>query len=470
MEETKMGQLIPKGGKIGWFGALAQGLGTNAPAGVTALYFVGIASMVGADLPLLVLLAFLVYLGMTLIVYEWSKIVSSSYSWVAIQKKGYNSSFMAFTAGWTYFFYYFIPIFAFAMIGEAAFIEFLSPSLAVKFPYIWIVIVIVMTIEVSIFVWYGIKPNLKYVLVTGIAEITFLIIASLIIIVKAGALNTPTVFTLSPIHGNTSALFIALVLSITTFGGLNSVIPLGEETKNAKKNIPKALIVLAGLLAAPLILSSYAETIGFGVSNMASFAVSPDPGLIVFEKFLGVIGFGLLAIFVINSFNSAMITDVNSSIRMTFGLSRDNVVFPKVFRELNKHGQPGKAGIITVVVNAILAIVLGLIMGPLVAGTFMIIWFSFYSYLNHALAGGGLIIYHKKHGTLKVLTHVVVPVIIIITLIAAIFYSVYPSLPAEPYTLAPVFAFLWIVIGWVIYFYLKKKDPEKMAKFGDSSF
>lgn len=469
MEEKKE-QLIPKGGQVGWLRALAQGLGTNAPAGVTALYFVGIAAMVGADLPLLVLLAFIVYLGMTLIVYEWSKIVSSSYSWAAIQKKGYNSSFMAFTAGWTYFFYYFIPIFAFAMVGEAGFIELLSPTIASEFPYIWIIVVLVMTVEVCIFVWFGIKPNLNYVIVTGIAEICFLIIASLIIMIKAGSLNTPVVFTLAPVHGNLSDLFIALVLSITTFGGLNSVIPLGEETKDAKKNIPKALLVLSGLLGAPLILSAYAETIGFGISNMASYAVSPDPGLIVFEKFLGIIGFGLLAIFVINSFNSALITDVNSSIRMTFGFARDKVVFPKVFSELNKHGQPGKAGIITAVTNAILAIVLGLIMGPFVAGLFMIIWFSFYSYLNHALAGGGLILYHRKHGSLKLLTHVVVPVAIIITLVAAIFYSVYPSLPAEPYTLAPVFAFLWIVVGWIIYFYLKKKDPEKMAKFGDSSF
>lgn len=466
---SEIKSLAPKGGQFGWLRALSQGLGTNAPAGVTALYFVGIAAMVGADLPLLVVLAFVIYLGMTVIVYEWSKIVASSYSWAAIMKKGYNSSFMAFTAGWTYFFYYFIPIFAFAMVGEAGFVELLSPSIASRFPYIWIIVVVIMTVEVSIFVWFGIKPNLNYVLVTGMAEIAFLIVASLIIIIKAGNLNTPIVFSLSPVHGNIGALFIALVLSITTFGGLNSVIPLGEETKDAKKNIPKALMVLAILLGLPLILSAYAETIGFGVSNMTAFAVSPDPGLIVFGKFLGVIGFGVLAIFVVNSFNSALVTDVNSSIRMTFGFSRDRVVFPKIFSELNKYGQPGKAGIITAVTNGVLAIVLGLIMGPFIAGIFMIIWFSFYSYLNHALAGAGLILYHRKKGTLKLITHVVIPVAVIVTLIAAILYSVYPSLPAEPYTLAPVFALLWVIAGWIIYFILKKKDPEKMAKFGDVS-
>jgi len=103
-----MQKLTPKEGEFGTWRALAQGLGTNAPAGVTALYFVGIAGMVGADLPLLVILAFIVYLGMTVIVSEWSKEVATSYSWAAIQKKGFNSSFMAFTGGWTYFFYYFL--------------------------------------------------------------------------------------------------------------------------------------------------------------------------------------------------------------------------------------------------------------------------------------------------------------------------------------------------------------------------
>ena len=464
-----MQKLTPEKGEFGVWRALAQGLGTNAPAGVTALYFVGIAGMVGADLPLLVTLAFIVYLGMTVIVSEWSKEVSSSYSWAAIQKKGFNSSFMAFTGGWTYFFYYFIPIFAFAMVGEAGFVQFIDPSLAVKFPYLWIVVVLIMTVEASIFVWLGIRPNLNYVIITGIAEVSFLIIASLIIIVKAGSLNTISVFTLSPVRGNITSIFIALVLSITTFGGLNSVIPVAEETKNPKKNVPRALYILAGLLAIPLIISAYAETIGWGIGNMASFSVSPDPGLVVFGKYLGIVGFTILAIFVMNSFNSALITDVNSSIRMTFGFSRDGVLFPKIFSEINKHGQPGKAGIITAVTNGVMAIVLGLIMGPFTAGLFMIIWFSFYTYLNHALAGVGLLLYHRKRGTLKIIRHVVIPLAVLVTLIAAILYSVYPTLPAEPYTLAPVFALLYIIVGWIIYYFLKKRDPEKMARFGDTT-
>lgn len=462
-------RLAPKGGGVGWLRALAQGLGTNAPAGVTALYFVGIAGLVGADMPLIVALAFLIYLGMTLIVYEWSKIVASSYSWVAIQKKGYNSSFMAFTGGWTYFFYYFIPVFAFAMIGEATFASLLSPSIAVSYPWLWIPIVILLTAEAGIFVWFGIKPNLTYVLVTGISEVVFLTITSLVIIFKSGGLNTTEVFTLAPVHGNVTAIFIALVLSITTFGGLNSVIPVAEETKDPKKNIPKSLLWLALILGVPLILSAYAQTIAFGVGNMGTYAGLPDPGILIYEKVLGVGAAMVLAFFVVNSFNSALITDVNSSIRMTFGFSRDGVIFPKVFSELNKYGQPGKSGLITAIVNGVFAIVTGIILGPLVAGLFMIIWFSFYSYLNHGMAGIGLMLYHSRNKSLKVVRHVIIPLVVVAVLFAAAFYSVYPTLPGEPYTLAPVFAFLWVLAGWIIYFYLKKKNPEKMAKFGDTT-
>ena len=49
--------------------ALAQGLGTNGPAAVTALFFVGIAGAVGGSMTLVIVLAFVIYCGMTLITY-----------------------------------------------------------------------------------------------------------------------------------------------------------------------------------------------------------------------------------------------------------------------------------------------------------------------------------------------------------------------------------------------------------------
>jgi hypothetical protein len=68
--------------------ALSQGLGTNGPAAVTALFFVGLAGLIGGSLPFVLVLSFLIYLGMTLITYEWSREVSSAYSWAAYHKEG----------------------------------------------------------------------------------------------------------------------------------------------------------------------------------------------------------------------------------------------------------------------------------------------------------------------------------------------------------------------------------------------
>ena len=48
---------------------------------MTALFFVGIAGAVGGSMTLVIVLAFVIYSGMTLVTYEWSKEVASAYSW-----------------------------------------------------------------------------------------------------------------------------------------------------------------------------------------------------------------------------------------------------------------------------------------------------------------------------------------------------------------------------------------------------
>lgn len=78
-------------------------------------------------------------------------------------------------------------------------------------------------------------------------------------------------------------------------------------------------------------------------------------------------------------------------------------------------------------------------------------------------------VYHLRNKSLKLVRHMIIPLAtVIIALAAAMFYSVYPTLPTEPFTLAPVCSLLWVIIGFAVYFYLKRKDPEKMARFGDT--
>ncbi|MEM0272940.1 MAG: APC family permease [Thermoprotei archaeon] len=452
-------------GSLNMWHALAQGLGTNGPAAVTALFFVGIASLVAGSTPLVVLLAFIVYSGMTVIVYEWSKEVAASHSWVAIQRKGVGR-LGAFFGGWGYWYYYMTGYAGFAILGFASFAYVLFPQVGQTYPWLWIPISLIVIAETTILVYFGIKPSTTYVLYTGLAEVVFLIATSIALIVRVGPNNTPTPFTPNPAGGWTPIL-VSMVLGIATFGGMNSVIPVAEETKDPKRNVPKALVVLALILGITLIMNSYAQTVAFGVSKMSGYAGLPDPGIIIYTTYFGAAVAALYALFVLNSFNSSAVAFANNAVRMSYGLAREGVLFPTTFAKINKHGVPGRNTIISGIINAIVALTAGLIFGPLNGGLFLIVNNTILNYLNHILAGAGLIRYHNSKHTLRIIRHVLIPITVSVALAAAIFYEVYPA-PSPPLNYAAYVTAAWIALGFAVYTILRRTNPTAIEKIGQT--
>ncbi len=116
-------------------------------------------------------------------------------------------------------------------------------------------------------------------------------------IILAGNRNTVDVF--YPISGN---IFIASIFAISTFGGLNGVIPLSMESRDPRKTVAKSLIIVSIILGIAIIMNSYAQTIIFGPSNMSYYSSIPDPGILIYSEYLYPIISFILILFVINSF------------------------------------------------------------------------------------------------------------------------------------------------------------------------
>ena len=447
--------------------ALAQGLGTNGPAAVTALFFVGIAGAVGSSMTLVIVLAFIIYCGMTLVTYEWSKEVASAYSWAAFHRKAFGDKgkFLSFYGGISYYYYYLLGYTGFAMLGLTAFLYALDPSLAAAYPWIWIPLTVIIIGETTVLNFFGVKLSLKYVLYTGLAEFIFLIGTSIALIVIAGPHNSYVPFTAAAVHFNYTDIAIEMILGIATFGGLNSVVPVAEETKNPKKNIPLALGILAGLIGAVIIISSYAQSVVYGVSNMFQYANLSDPGIYVYTKYLGLAVAAVFALFIINSFNSSGVAFETSTVRTSYAYARDRILFPKVFTSINKHKVPGNLVIFTGLLSITIAIVSGLILGPLTASLFLIISNSIFSFSNHAIAGIGLGVYHKRKGSLRIIQHLIIPWAVAIALVVAIVYVVYPA-PAPPLNYASYISGIYFVFIIALYFYYRAKKPDVLEEVG----
>jgi len=457
-------------GTLSMWEAFAQGLGTNGPAAVTALFFVSIAGLVGGSLPFVLILAFLIYAGMTLITYEWSKEVASAYSWAAFHKRGFKrvGGFFSFFGGLTYWYYYLLGYTGFAMLGLSSFLYVLFPSVTAQYPWLWILIITIFIIETTALAYFGIKISMRYILYTGMAEVIFLVITSIIFLVMGGSKNTGVVFTAIPIGNNFTLIFVAMMLGIATFGGINSIVPIAEETKNPKRNVPIALVTLASIVGFVLILNAYSQTILFGISNMFNYATLPDPGVTLYLKYLGLAGGVLLIIFVINSFNTSGVSFETSTIRTVYGYARDGVFFPKSFTKINKHKVPGNVVIFTGVLSLAIAIIAGIVMGPFLASIFLILSNSVFSFFNHALAGIELSVYHRRNKNMKIFRHLVIPWVTAIMIFIAIIYVVYPAPPA-PLKYSAWVAGIYAVFVIVVYFYYKSRSPEKLEKIGEFS-
>ncbi|QKR00200.1 APC family permease [Metallosphaera tengchongensis] len=456
-------------GVLGTWLVASYGIAANAPIAVATLYFVGIAGIAGGAMPLVVLLSYLIYATTLIVIYEWSKDIASSYSYVAIMKRGLNSSLASFSVGYGYIYQYLVAGSAgFGILGLASFLYLISPSIASSFPWLWALISLVLTAEVTLILWLGVKPGGMLNLAIGLISILFLILTSLALIFIAGKTNTVAPFTLSPVKGDLALVLVSMIFGITTFGGATTPIGVAEEAKLPKKTMPRALLLCFGLLGVGLILNSYAQEAVYGIGNMFNYASLPDPMIVIYSKYFSPVIVDLLIVLVAFMFNSSIIAFATSGSRMIYGMARDNVLYPSTLSKINRHGAPGNAVLLTGAIIGALSLISGYLLGPLEASIFLITFGSFYVALGHMFAAISLMRHKIKEGKLKVIQHIVVPIISIIAYLLTIYYGTYPA-PAYPLNIAVYAAWAVLVAHVLTYYVLKRRYPMRMKTFGDHS-
>jgi len=454
---------------LGTWLVASYGIAANAPIAVATLYFVGIAGLAGGSMPLVTVLSYLIYATTLLVVYEWSKDIAASYGYVAMIKKGLNSSLAAFTVGYGYIYQYLVAGAAgFGVLGVASFLYLVSPSIASSMPWLWAVISVIVTLETTLIMWLGVKPGGMINLIVGLISIAYLIVTSIALIIMAGDKNTLAPFTAQPVNGNWVLILTSMIFGITTFGGATTPVGVAEEAKIPKKTLPKALLLEFLLLGVGLILNAYAQTVVYGVNNMFNYANLPDPMVIIYSKYFGTITVLILIVLVAFMFNSSTIAFATSGSRMIYGMARDGVLYPKTFAKINKYGVPGNAILLTGIITGALSLISGYILGPLEASIFLITFGSFYVSLGHLFAAIALIKHKVKVKMINIVKHVLVPIVSSIAYILTIYFGTYPA-PAFPLNIAVYAAWAVLLIHVILYYILKSRNSDAIKKLGDFS-
>ncbi|AOL17452.1 hypothetical protein BFU36_12840 [Sulfolobus sp. A20] len=473
-ENKKIEEYTLKKGAVGLWHGVFQSFSFVAPAGDVAILLVGTVAFAEQYTAISVLLAWLIYGLFMITPYEFSKIKANAGSYYAYSAEG--SKWLAPIALFSWIGENLTGP-AFSLLGLSGFI-FLLSSLLSSIPFLWIVFLIALAVYMGLLPYLGIRPSLNYVMYTGFAEAIFLVIASIIIVIRLGSANTIIPFTISLPY--IPAIFFGAIFSILDFTGLGTVTTISEEMKESKKTVKKAIIYAYILAGISLILPAYALTVGWGLSNISTYATSPDPGLIVFQKFLGIVGFALLAAFTINSYLSYSVAKTNAVSRIWFSGARDGIIFPKWLAYVHpKYKTPSHAILVWLSLAVVISLIFGILFGPVNGGLVLLDMAGVCILAVHAVTNSALSLYIKhtrqNYSPLDVIKFFLAPSIASVFSVLIIYFSLQSALAqaiAQPTSLnfaffgATLMGVIWVLIGIGISYYYLKRKPDILAKAG----
>jgi len=463
MERISESRTLKKGA-AGFYPLLGQSIAMISPLGAVAATMTGAAEFAKGSLPLAYIISIFGVLIWINTPYQFSKKINGSGGFYTFNSQGANPTF-GLIIGYMMWFSYFMVITNAILFTSGVFIPgtisyFLHFNIGT---YTWIPIMTVFIVILTIIAYLGIKPSLAYSFTASVIEIALLVVTSLVIIVALGTKNTYAPFTPGP-AGGFSAVAVGMVLAIFSMSGSSAVVTLGEEAKQPRKNIKKALLISFLITGVVFVLTSYSLTVGWGVSKMPTFFQSSVPGLIVTDKFIGLPFTILLFVFIINSLFAGSLAPLNTSSRMIFSMSRDGLG-PSIFSKVHPiHKTPYVAIIIIAAVSYIVSLAAGILIGPKDGFLYLVTASSAALFIGHILSNFGLGITYKKLKEFKVLTHAIIPAVATIILSIAMFYSFVP--PAYPVDYAIITAIVFIIISAIAIVIYARKHPSQIHKAG----
>jgi amino acid transporter len=352
--------------------------------------------------------------------------------------------------------------------------------------YLWVLLAVLCGLLLWWLIYSGVQLSTRTGVVLGAIEIGIFVFVSVVLIANAGSRNTLDVFV--PGDAGIQPAFQGMIFCLLAFIGFEAAAPLGEEAREPRRTIPKAVIWSTIGVGSFYVLCYYAATVYFGQDRMADFygANGGDPWGLMATETLGTLG-GILVVFaIINSSLANANSGATAATRSLFSMARGGLL-PKMFAAVHPtHRTPVNAVHFQVLLAIVVAVAGGLILandpfealGPIniyvFIGTMLgLIFAGMYMAVNVAVIGYYL---RERRDEFNVIKHLVIPVLGVLAMIPAMmsviggltipFFDV--ELPAYENALrytAPIVG-VWMAIGIVLYFWLRMRSPQALERMG----
>jgi len=356
------------------------------------------------------------------------------------------------------------------------------------FTYLWVVLAIGCGLLLWWLIYSGVQLSTRAGVLLGAIEIAIFVFISVLLVIKAGDRNTLSVFI--PGDEGLQPAFQGMIFCLLAFIGFEAAAPLGEEAREPRRTIPKAVIWSTIGVGAFYILCYYAATVYFGPDRMAAEFVGfngGDPWGGMGTEVLGTLG-GILVVFaIINSSLANASSGGTAATRSLFSMARGGLL-PKMFAAVHPtHRTPVNAVHFQVLIAIVVAVGGGLYLandpneglGPIniyvFIGTMLGLLFAgMYMAVNVAVIGFYL---RERRDEFNVVKHLLIPVLGVLAMIPAMMAVIggltIPlfdvELPAYETALrftAPIVG-VWMLIGVVAYVWLRMRNPQALQRMGE---
>lgn len=434
---------------VGLLHVLFQSVTMTSPGAAMAFSLaIGIA-FAGAVLPLAVLLALV---GCLLVAYSLSqqaKHMPSAGSLFSYANKAYGRR-GGFFVGW----------------AVALYILFFTPAVYLLFPIVlqqvferdlglhigWAPWVILGAIIVAAVSFRGIRFSSTVAMVLGALEIAvFLALSIWMLVVQRHQLSTvPFIPSHATVHGF-NGVFKGAVFGILAFTGFEAAAAFGEEGKDPRRTIPRALLLATVIVGLFYVICSYAWVIGTGTSSFVKVATSSaNPWYDLGSRYWGI---GWIAIFLalINSVLAVTVAAVNSGSRILFAMSRSGMLPKALSRVHPRYKTPYVAVLAMSVWGLAVALLTGWKWGDGVAFGVVATVLTIFAIIAYIAACLGTTIYYRRfqRNEFNVVRHAAIPILGAAAFLIPLYYQFIPA-PSAPLIYANWFCGVVVVVLIVV--------------------
>lgn len=253
-----------------------------------------------------------------------------------------------------------------------------------------------------------------------------------------------------------STVFLGVVFGFLSFAGFEAAATLGEEARNPRKDIPRAILGTALFGGVYFVFVTAVEMMGFGTSEagvkafIASGSLMGDLGTQYVGSWIGtIITLGAA----VSAFGCCLATIVGSS-RMLFAMGRDSGS-ARLASISSKNGTPIMA---TRLVSGAVAIIIALwaiignvkpfdiFVGSGVIGTLILV-------AVYVFATIGAIKFLFLSGTKRAATwEIIIPIVGLVVLIYTLYRNVIPFPASGAFRIYPIVSAIWLAVGIITVF------------------